>query len=243
MANESKVLDEVSRAALALLLKEPFYAHILAGMPREVSDTIKTTGTAWDGQQVRLRVNPEFFIDGLTAAQRTGVLKHEILHVAFRHVFRGSNRDAKVFSVAADLVVNQLVKPHPLPDGYPALADFPDLGLEPDESVDDYYGGLMKLLREMRQAGFGGTSHPEAKPATKMPKETVREPRPAKAARARRGARPQAMVPSGPAARARPRAPRPSRSSSATKPAVATTAAGTTATTASRQPAATPWAI
>jgi predicted metal-dependent peptidase len=156
MANESQTLDEVSRAALALLLKEPFYAHVLAGMPREVSDTIKTTGTAWDGQQVRLRVNPEFFIDGLTAAQRTGVLKHEILHVAFRHVFRGADRDAKVFSVAADLVVNQLVKPHPLPDGYPLLADFPDLGLEPDKSVDDYYGVLMRLLREMRQAGFGG---------------------------------------------------------------------------------------
>ena len=156
MANESQALDEVSRAALALLLKEPFYAHILAGMPREVSDTIKTTGTAWDGQQVRLRVNPEFFIEELTAAQRTGVLKHEILHVAFRHVFRGADRDAKVFSVAADLVVNQLVKPHPLPDGYPTLADFPDLGLEPDKSVDDYYGGLMNLLREMRQAGFGG---------------------------------------------------------------------------------------
>jgi predicted metal-dependent peptidase len=156
MANESQALDEVSRAAFALLLKEPFYAHILAGMPREASDTVKTTGTAWDGQQVRLRVNPEFFIGGLTAPQRTGVLKHEILHVAFRHVFRGADRDAKIFSVAADLVVNQLVKPYPLPDGYPTLADFPDLGLLPDKSVEDYYGVLMQLLREMQQAGFGG---------------------------------------------------------------------------------------
>ena len=156
MANESQALDEISRAAFALLLKEPFYAHILAGMPREASDTVKTTGTAWDGQQVRLRVNPEFFVGGLTATQRTGVLKHEILHVAFRHVFRGADRDAQVFSVAADLVVNQLVKPYPLPDGYPTLADFPDLRLEPDKSVEDYYGVLMKLLREMRQAGFGG---------------------------------------------------------------------------------------
>ena len=80
MANESQALDEISRAAFALLLNEPFYAHILAGMPREASDTVKTTGTAWDGQQVRLRVNPEFFVGGLTAPQRTGVLKHEILH-------------------------------------------------------------------------------------------------------------------------------------------------------------------
>ena len=145
MGSESQALDELSRAAFALLLKEPFYAHVLAGMPREASDAVKTTGTAWDGQQVRLRVNPDFFIDGLTATQRTGVLKHEILHVAFRHVFRGADRDSKVFSVAADLVVNQLVKPHPLPDGYPTLADFPDLGLKPGKSVDDYYGVLMHL--------------------------------------------------------------------------------------------------
>ena len=156
MGSESQALDEISRAAFALLLKEPFYAHILAGMPREASDTVKSTGTAWDGQQVRLRVNPEFFVDGLTATQRTGVLKHEILHVAFRHVFRGADRDARVFSVAADLVVNQLVKPYPLPNGYPTLHDFPDLQLEPDKSVEDYYGVLMQLLREMQQAGFGG---------------------------------------------------------------------------------------
>jgi predicted metal-dependent peptidase len=156
MGSESQALDEISRAAFALLLKEPFYAHILAGMPREASGTVKTTGTAWDGQQVRLRVNPEFFIGGLTAPQRTGVLKHEILHVAFRHVFRGADRDAKVFSVAADLVVNQLVKPYPLPNGYPTLHDFPDLRLEPNKSVEDYYGVLMQLLREMQQAGFGG---------------------------------------------------------------------------------------
>ena len=161
MANESQALDEISRAAFALLLKEPFYAHILAGMPREASDTVKTTGTAWDGQQVRLRVNPEFFMGGLAATQRTGVLKHEILHVVFRHVFRGADRDERIYSVAADLVVNQLLKPYPLPDGYPMLANFPDLRLKPNQSVDDYYDTLMQLLREMRQAGFGGNEPSE----------------------------------------------------------------------------------
>jgi predicted metal-dependent peptidase len=156
MPSESKTLDEISRAAFSLLLKEPFYAHLLAGIPREVSDRVETAGTAWDGQQVRIRVNPTFFLGDITASQRTGVLKHEILHVAFRHVFRGSDRHPKVFSVAADLVVNQLVKPQPLPGGYPKLSDFPDLDLEPDLSVDEYYNILMALLLEMRQAGFGG---------------------------------------------------------------------------------------
>jgi predicted metal-dependent peptidase len=160
MGTESQTLDEISRAAFTLLLKEPFFAHVLAGMPREVSDQVKTTGIAWDGEQVRLRVNPTFFMEGLTAAQRTGVLKHEILHVSFRHVFRGADRNADLFSIAADLVVNQLVKPHPLPDGYPTLADFPDIGLTPDKSVEEYYADLATLLLKMEEAGFG-MPHPE----------------------------------------------------------------------------------
>ena len=155
MDTETRALDEISRAAFALLLKEPFYAHIFAGIPREVSDSVETLGTAWDGQQVRVRVNPDFFTRDLTATQRTAVLKHEILHVAFRHVFRGADRNAKVFSVAADLVVNQLMKPHRIPDSYPTLDTFPDLKLPEDKSVDDYYAVLMKLLHEMQQAGFG----------------------------------------------------------------------------------------
>jgi len=152
---ESKTLDEISRAAFTLLLKEPFYAHVVGAMPREVTDAVKTAGTAWDGQQVRLRVNPDFFLKELTASQRTGVLKHEILHVTFRHCFRGADRDARLFSIAADLVVQELVRPHPLPKGYPTIADFPDLGLEPNWSVDNYYAALAKLLRQMEKSGYG----------------------------------------------------------------------------------------
>jgi len=157
MSSESTTLDEISRAAFSLLLEEPFYAHVLAGMPREVSDGVRTTGAAWDGQQVRLRVNPEFFLNELTSAQRVGVLKHEILHVAFRHIFRGADRDPELYGIAADVVVNQYVKPHAVPDGYPTLADFPDLGLAPNMTVDEYYASLASLLRQLREQGYGKT--------------------------------------------------------------------------------------
>ena len=153
--SESQTHDEVSRAAFALLLKEPFYAHVLAGMPRETTDQVKTSGTCWDGQQVRLRINPTFFMEAVAAKERPGVLKHEILHVVFRHIFRGASRHTAIYGIAADLVVNQLMKPFPLPDGYPSLDSFPDLGLEPDKTVEEYYLILMKLLREMQKAGFG----------------------------------------------------------------------------------------
>jgi len=157
MSAESVTLDEISRAAFSLLLEEPFHAHVLAGMPREVTDRVKTTVTACDGQQVRLRVNPEFFLNELTATQRIGVLKHEILHVVFRHIFRGADRDPKLYGIAADVVVTQFVKPHMLPDGYPTLADFPDLGLAANMTVDEYYGSLVSLWRQLHEEGFGKT--------------------------------------------------------------------------------------
>jgi predicted metal-dependent peptidase len=154
MASESQTLDEISRATFALLLKEPFYAHVLAGMPREVSDRTATAAVAWDGQQVRLIVNPDFFNEFLTAPQRVAVLKHEILHVVFRHLFRGKDRDQEIDNLAADLVVNQLVAPLKLPQGVVTLDAFPDLKLEPNQTVEQYYAILINLYRQMCRAGY-----------------------------------------------------------------------------------------
>ena len=42
MPHEHQLIDdEISRAVFDLLLKEPFYAHVLAGMPREITDRVK----------------------------------------------------------------------------------------------------------------------------------------------------------------------------------------------------------
>ena len=156
MASESQALDEVSRAAFALLLREPFFAHVLANIPREISDRTRTAAVAWDGQQVRLIVNPNFFSGELTASERTAVLKHEILHVVFRHLFRGKERDKEIDNLAADLVVNQLVAPLRLPAGAVNLETFPDLKLAPNQTVEQYYAVLADLYRQMCRAGYSG---------------------------------------------------------------------------------------
>ncbi len=150
------IADEISRAAFDLLLKEPFYAHVLAGMPREVTERVGTAAVAWNGQQVRLLVNPRFFMKALTPRQRGAVLKHEVLHVVFRHLFRGANRDPEIENIAADLVVNQLVPPCPLPKGAVLLESFPDLKLQPDQTLEQYYAALIQIYRQMVQHGFGG---------------------------------------------------------------------------------------
>ena len=178
--------DEISKAAFGLLLKEPFYAHVLAGMPREVSERVRTAAVAWNGQLVRLLINPDFFQKSLTASQRVAVIKHEVLHVVFRHLFRGADRDPEVENLAADLVVNQLVSPWPLPKGAVLLDCFPELKLQPDQTLEQYYALLMKLYREMQRHGYtrsvegiaGGGVHGERStesPDQLLPKKAKRK--------------------------------------------------------------------
>jgi predicted metal-dependent peptidase len=157
--SHQRIDDEISRAAFDLLLKEPFYAHVLAGMPRVLTGEVRSMGLRWNGQQILLQVNPDWFAKSLSAAQRQVALKHEVLHIVFRHLFRPRDRDRALYSVAADLVVNQLLSPlKPLPD-WPVLKTFPELQLKPDRTLDEYYGALAALLRQMQQAGFdAGTS-------------------------------------------------------------------------------------
>ncbi|NBV87560.1 MAG: hypothetical protein EBS01_15120, partial [Verrucomicrobia bacterium] len=125
--DQQRADDEISRAVFDLLLKEPFYAHVLASMPRDLSEQIATVGLYRNGQQMVVRVNPEWFCKGLEGPQRKVVLKHEVLHVVFRHVFRPGDRDARLYSIAADLVVNQLLSPFKPLTGWPTLPMFPEL--------------------------------------------------------------------------------------------------------------------
>ena len=152
MTTEHQLVDdEISRAAFDLLLKEPFFAHVLAGMPRLISTEAEKMGVHWNGQQAVLRVNPFWFRKELSATRCAVALKHEILHIVFRHLFRPADRDPAIYSIAADLVVNQLLAPLKPLSSWPVLGMFPELKLEPDQTVEIYYTKLASLLRQMQQ--------------------------------------------------------------------------------------------
>ncbi len=153
-ASVSKTRDEVGRCIVALLLKEPFYGHLLAGVVRNITPDTLTAAVAVTSRGVELRVNPDFFMKELRGKNiRTAVIKHECLHLLFKHLFRFDNyrRHPLLFNIAADLVVNQLVKPWPLPDSAIMLSTFPDMGLLPDQTMDWYYKKLLKLQTEVEK--------------------------------------------------------------------------------------------
>lgn len=140
--------DEVSRAVTTLVLQEPFFGHLLAGVNRVYADPrVKTMGVGIRHGRVQLMINPTFFVKTLTRSkQRVAVIKHEALHLVLKHLFRGDGGrdDPLIANVAADLVVNQFIGSRwELPDGAILLSSFPQLDLPPDRTFEWYYDALL----------------------------------------------------------------------------------------------------
>ena len=130
-----------------MLLKEPFYAHFLSGVIREVTDKVPTAAVGFKSGKIALYVNENFFLKELRSmTERVAVIKHETLHIIFKHLFRMKTKsyDNQLFNIAADIVVNQLIAPWKLPDSAVTLETFPELKLPKDKSVEWYYENLKK---------------------------------------------------------------------------------------------------
>ena len=130
-----------------MLLKEPFYAHFLSGVIREVTDKVPTAAVGFKSGKIALYVNENFFLKELRSmTERVAVIKHETLHIIFKHLFRMKTKtyDNQLFNIAADIVVNQLIAPLKLTDSAVTLETFPELKLPKDKSVEWYFENLKK---------------------------------------------------------------------------------------------------
>ena len=136
-----------------MLLKEPFYAHFLSGIIREVTDKVPTAAVGFKSGKIALYVNENFFLKELRSTERVAVIKHETLHIIFKHLFRMKTKDYdnRLFNIAADLVVNQLISPWKLPDSAVTLETFRELKLPPDKSVEWYYENLKKTASKDKE--------------------------------------------------------------------------------------------
>ena len=138
-----------------MLFKEPFFNHLLSGIVRVVTEKIPTAAVSFSGNKIQLLVNEQFFIKELRSqTNRVAVVKHEALHLLFKHLFRMDleKYDRPLFNIAADLVVNQFIGSWKLPDSAVTLSTFPDLGLEANQTVEWYY----ERLKDLQDSGSGG---------------------------------------------------------------------------------------
>ncbi|MCB0567082.1 MAG: hypothetical protein KDD01_22175 [Phaeodactylibacter sp.] len=159
-----RILKEVTSVTIELLLQEPFFGHFLTGLIKEVNPQVPTLGVRLAGPDaVQLSINAAFWEKELARKEhRYGVIKHEILHIALRHILMVDRFGHKqIFNIAADIVVNQYVDKGQLPEGAILLEQFRDFKMEPGQDVGYYY---KRLLDEHRKGNTGGSSGKGAQP-------------------------------------------------------------------------------
>ena len=154
--NDTNPLDAFSRATLDLMFREPFFAHVLQGVTRGLTDSIRTAAVRRSGGVTELVFNPDFLMNHLDRKTRLGVLKHEVLHLVFRHIDRapGCSAYPELYNIAADIVVNQYIDREELPEGAVTLESFPTLNLPPHETVEYYYKRLTEVVEHIDLSGI-----------------------------------------------------------------------------------------
>ena len=109
--------EQLARVSKTLIFSEPFYGIFLIGLQKEFTENCATAGVGKHGIGMRLVINPNFFGE-LSESHQHGLLKHELLHIAFGHIVMADRYpNKKLFNIAADIEINQYIDDHMLPPG------------------------------------------------------------------------------------------------------------------------------
>lgn len=131
----------LERCVRALLVKEPFYGLYLLGLDKRYDDSIKTACVCLSGINVSLLVNKEFW-DNQTDEVQMGILKHEVGHLLYNHLFMGKSfKNHKRTNLAMDCEVNSDIpvlckEPYVFPSRY---------NLPSNKGTKFYYENLPEL--------------------------------------------------------------------------------------------------
>lgn len=140
--------EKIVTAKMKLLTNNPFFAMLAFPMSFIEAPWCGTMAT--DGEDIYY--SPEF-VDKMDMEETQGVIMHEVLHAAFLHPFRLKGRNHKIWNIACDVIINQMVRDSggKLPAGGVEGAMF---NKYKDWIVDDVYNDLMKNAKEMPQYSF-----------------------------------------------------------------------------------------
>jgi predicted metal-dependent peptidase len=168
---KQEVLRDVDKTSIQLILKEPFYGHFFSNLIRECVDgehPVQTAAVSLTSNNVlSLLVNKTFWNEKLNVSNileaenyKYGIVKHEILHILFKHIFQYNKFSNKqIANIAVDLVVNQCIKEEQLPmkDEICLLKNFPDFfpdiqsgGKDCHQTSEYYYNKLIKESDKIR---------------------------------------------------------------------------------------------
>ena len=169
----NQVREDIDRTSIQLILKESFYGHFFSNLIKEVVTDPNKCPTAAVSlnshtNTLSLLVGEQFWINELkcdtdqaTKDAKYFVIKHEILHILFKHIFHYNKFSNKtIANIAVDFVVHQYIKLDKIPSKMrPSLAileNFPDFfpnisqgGSDLGQSSEYYYKKLIEEKNEV----------------------------------------------------------------------------------------------
>jgi predicted metal-dependent peptidase len=97
--------EKLSACILRLRKKTPFFGALALFLRYGLDDRIPTACT----NGISVHFNPNF-VDSLAPAELDAVMVHELLHCALLHHSRLGDRDPYLWNVAADIVINGMIR-------------------------------------------------------------------------------------------------------------------------------------
>lgn len=148
--------QSLSKISKELMLREPYYGFFLIMLNKMWRKDLPTAGVSKNGINYQLAINEEFWTS-LSEKHQMGLLKHELLHIAFGHLVSfGSFRNKKLANVAMDMEINQYIDPDYLPTGGIDINNYEDLDLDIKAGCRYYYDKLQQLKDEKDKNGTCG---------------------------------------------------------------------------------------
>ena len=106
--------DKMVKARIRLILRHPFFGQLALRLKLIPADPKQLPTCATDGRNIYY--NPGFIMEklgpngGTEAIQETAfVVAHELGHCIFEHMVRRGGRDAKLWNIAGDYIINSMV--------------------------------------------------------------------------------------------------------------------------------------
>ena len=110
MTDQEKVLEQLTRARISLLLQQPFWGTLATRLIlRDATDEGWCPTAATDGRN--FYYNREF-IKKLTRQETIFLVAHEVEHCVYDHMSRRGSRKPKLWNAAADFVINLELHEH-----------------------------------------------------------------------------------------------------------------------------------
>ena len=134
----AEVTDNIIVARVGLLLRHPFFGNMATRLRIEAADDWCMTA-ATDGRH--LYFNTQFF-NAMSNKEIEFVIAHEILHCVFDHLGRREFRNPKLYNIAADYIVNNLLvddKIGKTPKIIDCYQDFKYRGWTSEDVYDDLF--------------------------------------------------------------------------------------------------------